>query len=207
MAVYGAKGLQWAKETAAGVEGESFPTYDTPVGLGPLVSVADTITYATAENYGDNVLQEHVSEFQRIDVTVNMTEMPIDSAAAVYGATKNAQGGLSYRAEDSPPDGCLGFYTTKITKGEDGVQKKYFQGVFYPNLKGSRQGATYNTKGSSITFANGQANFTGTAEENGFFQVFSGNLETEEAAKEWVALMLKGGAEALTAAKAAATTT
>lgn len=203
MAIYGAKGLQWAQKTAAGVEGTSFPTYDTPISLGPLVSVADTITYSTAENYGDNVLQEFVNEFQRMDVTVGMTEMPIESAAAVYGATKNAQGGLSYNAEDSAPEGGLGFYTTKITKGNDGVQKKYFQGVFYPNLKGSRQGATYNTKGSSITFANGQANFTGTTEENGFYQVFSGNLETEAAAKEWVALMLAGGEEALTAAKAA----
>ena len=57
MAIYGAKYLQWAKKTAGGVSGTSFPTYDAAVNLGPLVSVADTITYASGRNYGDNVVQ------------------------------------------------------------------------------------------------------------------------------------------------------
>lgn len=204
MAVYGAKYLRWAKKTAAGVAGESFPTYDAALDMGPLVSVADTITYASARNYGDNTLQESVDEFQEIGVTAGMTEMPIATAGEVYGAAVSANGGIGYGAEDEAPEGGLGFYTTKLIKNTSGVQKKSYQGVFYPNLKGSRQGATYNTKGQSITFANGQANFTGTAEENGFFQVFSGNLETEAAAKAWVDKMLKGGADALTEAQAAA---
>ena len=203
MAQYGAKYLRFAKKTAAGVAGESFPTYAAAVDLGPLVSVTDTITYATAENYGDNELQEFVNEFQRIDVTAAMTEMPIASAAVVYGASVGANGGIGYNREDSAPEGCLCFYTNKQAK-KDGVQSKFFQGVFYPNLKGSRQGATYNTKGSSITFANGQANFTGSAEENGFYQVFSDNLATEEAAKAWCDKMLAGGAEALAEAVNAA---
>lgn len=203
MSIYGAKYLRWAKKTAAGVEGTSFPTYDTALDMGPLVSVADTITYASARNYGDNKLQESVDEFQELAVTVSMTEMPLKAAAAVYGAALSANGGVGYGAEDEAPEGALGFYTSKISKDASGVQKKFYQGVFYPVLKGSRQGATYNTKGQSITFANGQANFTGTAEENGFFQVFSANLATEKEAKAWVDKMLKGGAEALTEAKAA----
>ena len=197
MAVYGAKYLRWAPKSAAGVAGTSLPTYGDAVDLGPLVSVADTITYASARNYGDNMLQESVDEFQEIGVTASMTEMPIESAAKVYGATLSANGGLGYGAEDSAPEGCLAFYTTKLSKDkETGVQKKFFQGVFYPSLKGSRQGATYNTKGQSITFANGQANFVGNAEENGFFQIFSKNFATEDECKAWVDKMLKGGAEA-----------
>lgn len=204
MAVYGAKYLRWAPKTAAGVAGTSFPTYGDAVDLGPLVSVADTITYASARNYGDNVLQESVDEFQELAVTASMTEMPIESAAAVYGASLGASGGIGYNAEDSAPEGGLGFFTSKLTKdATTGVQKKFYQGVFYPSVKGSRQGATYNTKGQSITFANGQANFTGSAEENGFFQVFSANLATEAEAKAWVDKMLKGGAEALAEAKKA----
>lgn len=197
MAVYGAKYLQWAKKTAAGVEGTSFPTYDAAVNLGPLVSVTDTITYASARNYGDNVLQESVDEFQEIGVVAGMTEMPIEVAAAVYGATLSKSGGVAYGAEDAAPEGCLGFYTTKLMKVE-GVQTKTFQGVFYPNLKANRQGVTYNTKGQSITFANGQANFTGSAEENGFFQVFSKNFTAESEAKAWVDKMMAGGEAALT---------
>jgi len=129
MAIYGARDLRWAKMTAGGKAGASFPTYDAPVSLGPLVSVADSITYAIAENYGDDALQEHVSEFQRIDVTTSMTEMPIDTAVAVYASTKNARDGVSYNADDSSPDGCMSFYASKLTKGEDGVLRKYFQGV------------------------------------------------------------------------------
>lgn len=203
MAVYGAKYLRWAKKTAAGVAGESFPAYDEALDMGPLVSVADTITYASARNYGDNTLQESVDEFQEIGVTAGMTEMPIATAGAVYGATLSTSGGIGYGAEDEAPEGGLGFYTTKLVKNASGVQKKSYQGVFYPVLKGNRQGATYNTKGQSITFANGQANFTGTAEENGFFQVFSKNFDTEAEAKAWVDKMLKGGENALTEAKAA----
>lgn len=203
MAVYGAKYLRWAKKTAAGVAGESFPAYDEALDMGPLVSVADTITYASARNYGDNMLQESVDEFQEIGVTAGMTEMPIATAGAVYGATLSTSGGIGYGAEDEAPEGGLGFYTTKLVKNASGVQKKSYQGVFYPVLKGNRQGATYNTKGQSITFANGQANFTGTAEENGFFQVFSKNFDTEAEAKAWVDKMLKGGENALTEAKEA----
>lgn len=202
MAIYGAKYLQWAKKTKAGVVGSAFPTYDAAINLGPLVSVADTITYASAKNYGDNVLQESVDEFQEIGVVVGMTEMPMSAAAAVYGATLSKSGGVSYGAEDEAPEGALGFYTTKLTKDASGVKKKMYQGVFYPSLKGSRQGVTYNTKGESITFANGQANFTGTAEENGFFQCFSANLETEAAAKAWVDKMLGGSTAAYTEAVA-----
>ena len=202
MAVYGAKYLRWAQKTAAGVAGTSFPTYGEAVDLGPLVSVADTITYASARNYGDNMLQESVDEFQEIGVTASMTEMPIASAAKVFGAALSDTGSIGYGMEDAAPEGGLGFYTTKLSKdAATGVLKKFFQGVFYPSLKANRQGATYNTKGQNITFANGQANFVGNAEENGFFQCFSANLDTEAAAKAWVDKMLAGGESALTEVK------
>lgn len=200
MATYGAKYLRFAKKKAAGVVGESFPTYEAPVDMGPLVSVTDAITYASAENFGDNERQEFVNEFVKIDVTAAMTEMPIETAAQVYGATLGPTGGIGYNKEDSAPDGCLCFYTSKQAK-KNGVQTKFFQGVFYPNLKGSRQGTTYNTKGASITFANGQANFSGASEENGYFQVFSGNLATEAEAKAWCDKMLAGGAAAFAEAQ------
>ena len=196
MAIYGAKYLRFAPKTAAGEAGAKLPTYGEAVDLGPLVSVAETITYASARNFGDNVLQESVDEFQELSLVAAMTEMPIESAAIVYGATKTATGGISYGAEDSAPEGMLAFYTTKLTKDASGVQKKFYQGVAYPNVKASRQGATYNTKGQSITFANGQANFVGSTEENGKFQIFSSNFASDAEAKAWVDKMLKGGADA-----------
>lgn len=192
MASYGAKYLQWAPfaESSPDIDPSSFPKYGTPMNLGPLVQVTDTITYAEAKNYGDNELQETASEFQELGLDAEITELPIDAAAAVYGATKTEAGDLEFGDSDDAPWGGLAFYTNKQAK-IGGVQKKYFQGVFYPKLKASRQGTTYTTKGQSITFANGKIRFTGTVCAKGKFQVFSANLETEAAAKAWVDALIK----------------
>lgn len=192
MASYGAKYLQWAPfaESSPDIDPSAFPKYGTPMNLGPLVQVTDTITYAEAKNYGDNELQETASEFQELGLDAEITELPIDAAAAVYGATKTEAGDLEFGDSDDAPWGGLAFYTNKQAK-IGGVQKKFFQGVFYPKLKASRQGTTYTTKGQSITFANGKIRFTGTTCAKGKFQVFSKNLETEAAAKAWVDALIK----------------
>ena len=203
MAHYAAKYLRWARKTAAGVAGTSFPTYGEIMNMGPLAQVGETINTSRAENHGDDELQEFVDEFVSVALAVSVTEMPIDTAAAVYGATKTKGGGIAFNVNDAPPDGALGLITGKQFKNEAGLQQKAYQGVLYPNVKGRRQGTTFNTKGASITFANASASFTGTAEENGFHCVMSGNLATEAEAMAWVDKMLAGGAAALEEAKAA----
>lgn len=201
MAHYTAKYLRWAKKTAAGVAGTSFPTYAEKMNMGPLASVAETINTSRAENPGDGELQEFVDDFVSVALAASVTEMPIDTAVAVYGATGNKSGGISFNINDAPPEGGLGLITGKQFKNKDGVQQKAYQGVFYPNVKGSRQGTTFNTKGSSISFANASCNFTGTAEENGYHCVMSGNLATEAEAMAWVDKMLSGGEAALAEAQ------
>lgn len=192
MASYGAKYLQWAPfaESSPDIDASAFPKYGTPMNLGPLVQVTDAITYAEAKNYGDNELQETASEFQELGLDAEITELPIDAAAAIYGATKTEAGDLEFGDSDDAPWGGLAFYTNKQAK-IGGVQKKFFQGVFYPKLKASRQGTTYTTKGQSITFSNGKIRFTGTVCAKGKFQVLSANLETEAAAKAWVDALIK----------------
>lgn len=204
MAHYTAKYLRWAPKTAAGVAGTSFPTYGEVLKMGPLASVGETINTSRAENHGDGELQEFVDEFVSVALACSVTEMPIDTAVAVYGATKNKSGGISFNLADTPPEGGLGLITGKQFKDKAGLQQKAYQGVFYPNVKGSRQGTTYNAKGSSISFSNASCNFTGTAEENGYWNVLSDNFATEAEAMAWVDKMLTGGAEALAEAQAAA---
>jgi len=184
MAIYGAKGLRVAKITSDTVA-DAFPVYETAVSMGALVAVTDTITYAEAKNYGDNELQEYVSEFQELGVDVEITELPMEVAALIYGATLGEDGGIAYKTGDAAPDVGAAFYTTKMVK-KDGVTSKLFQGVRYTSLKGSRQGASYNTKGQSITFANGKAHFVGKASANGVFQEFSDNFATEAEAIAWL---------------------
>lgn len=184
MAIYGAKGLRVAKITAD-TAASAYPVYDGAVGMGPLVAVTDNITYAEGRNYGDNDLQEYVSEFQELSVDVEVTEIPVEVAAIIYGAEQDEDGGIAYKTGDAAPDVGLGFYTSKIVKA-GGVTVRRFQGVRYLSLKGSRQGTTYNTKGQSIAFANGKAHFVGKASANGVFQEFSDNFDTEAKAIAWL---------------------
>lgn len=193
MATYGAKYLQAGvfAETAADVSAEAFPKYGKVMNLGPLVQVTDSITYSEAKNYGDDELQEYANEFQELTVDAEMTEMPLASAAAIYGAALDeSTQDLSYGSEDAAPYIGLAFYTKKQVK-TNGVTSVCFQGVYYPKLKASRQGATYSTKGQSITFANGKAHFVGSAPANGKYQVFSKNFTSEEEAKAWVDAKIK----------------
>ena len=193
MATYGAKYLQAGvfAETDADVSAEAFPKYGKVVNLGPLVQVTDSITYAEAKNYGDDELQEYANEFQEMTVDAEMTEMPMATAAAIYGASLDESSeDLSYGTGDEAPYIGLAFYTKKQIK-INGVTSVHYQGVYYPKLKGSRQGATYSTKGQSITFANGKAHFVGSAPANGKYQVFSKNFTSETEAKAWVDAKIK----------------
>lgn len=187
MARYGAKYLQWAQfaATDADTSAEAYPKYQDAMNMGPLVLVTDTVTSSEARNYGDDDLQEFVTEFQELGVDVEVTELPVDVAAALYGAVKDESGNLEFGSEDSSPYGGLAFYTSKISN-VNGTQSKYYQGVFYPKVKAARQGNTYSTKGQSIAFANGKAHFVGSSSMNGKYQVMSKNFETEAEAKAWV---------------------
>lgn len=188
MAIYGAKGLTFFPfaDSDADESAETYPKYKAGLSLGPLVAVTDTITNSEARNYGDNELQEYVSEFQEIGIDVEVTEVPLSAAAAVLGASLESGGDLAHGAEDKAPYGGLGFYVNKLTR-EKGVQKKMYQGVFYPKVKANRVGATYNTKGQNISFANGKLHFVGSTAANGKYQVFSKNFDTESEAAAWVA--------------------
>ena len=189
MAKFGAKHLQWAPfaTTDADVDEQAFPKYGKPMNLGPLVAVTDTINVVEAENHGDDELQEYASEFQKLTVDAEITELPQTVAAALYGAQIDSEGGdLELGNGDDAPWGGLAFYTSKQVK-VDGVQKKFFEGVYYPKLKASVQGSAYNTKGQSITFANGKAHFVGTTCAKGKHQVFSKDFATEAEAEAWCA--------------------
>lgn len=188
MATYGAKYLQWAPFKADGADENpsAYPKYGTPVNLGALVAVTDNITFAEAKNHGDNELQEYASEFQELAVDVEVTEMANEVAASVFGATTTEQQDLEYGSEDAAPFGGLAFYVNKQVR-----DKKFYQGVYYPKLKASRVGATYNTKGQSITFANGKAHFVGSVGANGKYQTFSKDFASEAEAKSWVDAKVK----------------
>ena len=89
---------------------------------------------------------------------------------------------IHFSSNDTAPYGCLGFYTTNIKA--DG--SKYYKGLFYPKVKASLDGRTYNTKQKTIVLDSPKLTFSVDACNTGDYRIESDELTTESAAKAWV---------------------
>ena len=188
MPQYGAKMLQWAPFAASNPEPEdSLPNYGTPMNLGGLMSVAETL------NFSDDVRKIYIKEFTDGSLAVGILEMSNEVAHAITGATLDSSGSakdIHFSASDNPPYGCLGFYTTNAKA--DGT--KYYKGIFYPKVKASLDGRTYNTKQKTIVLNSPTLTFAVDAAANGEYRIESEELSTESAAKAWVNGKVKAAA-------------
>ena len=150
MPQYGAKNLQWAPFAASNPEPEdALPNYGTPMKLGDLMSVAETLNFSEVESRADDVRKIYLREFVDGSLAVGVLELPNETASAVTGAQIDSTEGakdIHFSSNDTAPYGCLGFYTTNIKA--DG--SKYYKGFFYPKVKASLDGRTYNTKQKTI---------------------------------------------------------
>lgn len=192
MAKYGAKDINFAKIKS---EAENaLPTYDAKQNLGSLQSVTDSVTFNEGRQYGDDTLQEHVTEFKELTADVEVTELSIAAAATVFGTkapegASGTAGEIVYSDADVAPWGGLTFVSCKIINNA----RKY-RGVFYPKVKAAMQGETYTAKGESITLTGGKLHFVGVAAANGVFKAESDDLATYEAAQAWCNAKLGGTA-------------
>lgn len=180
MARYGANYLQWApfvSDTAT----TALPKYGTPVNLGGLIQVSDSPTFIEGSLYGNNARQEYVQEFQELTVDVSVTELDIETAGAVLGATVDEDDGIIFTDSDNAPYGGLGFYSKKMINNV-----VFYQGIYYPKLKATMQSETFDTKGNSITLSGDKIKFEGESSACGTWKIKSDNLATESLAKAWV---------------------
>lgn len=194
MPQYGAKMLQWAPFAASNPEPEdSLPNYGTPMNLGGLMSVAETLNFSEVEARADDVRKIYIKEFTDGSLAVGILEMSNEVAHAITGATLDSSGSakdIHFSANDNPPYGCLGFYTTNAKA--DG--SKYYKGLFYPKVKASLDGRTYNTKQKTIVLNSPTLTFAVDAAANGEYRIESEELSTESAAKAWVNGKVKAAA-------------
>lgn len=194
MPQYGAKMLQWAPFAASNPEPEdSLPNYGTPMNLGGLMSVAETLNFSEVEARADDVRKIYIKEFTDGSLAVGILEMSNEVAHAITGATLDSSGSakdIHFSASDNPPYGCLGFYTTNAKA--DGT--KYYKGIFYPKVKASLDGRTYNTKQKTIVLNSPTLTFAVDAAANGEYRIESEELSTESAAKAWVNGKVKAAA-------------
>ena len=183
MPQYGAKNLQWAPFAASNPEPEdALPNYGTPIKLGDLMSVGEALNFSEVESRADDVRKIYLREFVDGSLAVGVLELPNETASAVTGAQIDSTEGakdIHFSSNDTAPYGCLGFYTTNIKA--DG--SKYYKGLFYPKVKASLDGRTYNTKQKTIVLDSPKLTFAVDACNTGDYRIESDELTTETAAK------------------------
>lgn len=186
MPQYGAKMLQWAPFAATNPEpADALPNYGTPMNLGGLMSVAETLNFAEVEARADDVRKIYIKEFTDGSLAVGVLELANATASAITGAKLDSTASakdLHFSANDTAPYGCLGFYVSCVK--EDGT--KYYKGIFYPKVKASMDGRTYTTKQKTIVLDSPKLTFAVDACLTGDYKIVSDELTTEAAAATWV---------------------
>ena len=127
----------------------------------------------------------YVREFVDGSLAVSVLELPNETASAVTGAKIDSTEGskdIHFSSNDTAPYGGLGYHTSNIKA--DG--SKYYKGIFYPKVKASMNGRTYNTKQKTIVLDSPKLTFAVDACNTGDYRIESDELTTEAAAKAWV---------------------
>lgn len=157
MSAFGLMDMRFGKFKTDETEA-AMPTYETPVSLGPSATANMTVTTATAEDYGDNVLQVKISEFVSAAIPAELNDCPKEALALVVGAAYDAEKKeISYAGEDSAPLGGLSYIRTLKRKGSSAT---IYEAHFYTKVQGALGNENAQTKGSSITFQHATINFT-----------------------------------------------
>ena len=142
MATIGLDKLYYAPITE-GTSGEE--TYGTPIQLAKAISAELSIELNEATLFADDGQAEAVKEFKSGTISLGVDDIGSAVAAALVGATVDANGVLISRSEDSAPYVAIGFRAKKANG-----KYKYFW--LYRVLFGV-PAASLATKGDSITFS------------------------------------------------------
>ena len=191
---YGAMKIQWAPFAASNPEtANAAPKYGTPVNLGALNAVTETINFNRVSAYGDNVKKVEIVEFRDGSLAVQTLYLSNANASALTGAELETSGSdkdLKFGSNDLAPYGGLAFYTNHMR--DDG--SKYYQGIYYPKVKANMEGEEFNTKGENITLANANLMFEVFEAMFGKYKIKSEEFDTEAKASAWVDEKIKAAA-------------
>jgi len=142
MATIGLKNLVYAPitEDNAGME-----TYGTPVSLAKAISVGLSVELNTGVLYADDIEAEEVSEFKSGKLTLGVSDIGTENAAALTGARIDANGVMISAKEDTAPHVAIGF-AAPMSNGKD----KYF---WLYRVRFSVPAVNAETKSDSVKFS------------------------------------------------------
>lgn len=142
-------------------------SYSGGFKCGSAVGTDVTPQYNEAKLYGDNVLKESIKEFKYADVTLNVTELPIVAADAMFGHKVDTETNkITYNASDVANYVGYGFYASETIDGET----TYIAAIL-PKVKFSESADSYATKGDSIEFKTPSLSGNALANESGDWKV------------------------------------
>lgn len=156
MATYGARKSKWAPwaEKAQDTDATKLPSYGTAKTFGELNKVTDSPNFNEGSLSGDDQIALYEKKFKDGTVDAESVFIPLEDAATMFGASHDAEMGLSHGDDDDPPYIGYGFLTHHVGKG-----KHYYQVVFYPKLKASPSSKDYETRGDNINFKTDKLSF------------------------------------------------
>lgn len=171
--------------------GLSFPTIaklDTVTGkytdgfkCGKAVSSDVTPNYNEASLHGDDELAEYVKDFKDADVTLGVTEFPIEAATVMFGHKVDTEtNSITYGTQDVASYVGYGFYASEINEG---VTK--YTACWLPKVKFADTAESYSTKGESIEFKTPSISGKATADASGNWK-YKQTFATIEEARAWL---------------------
>lgn len=143
MATIGLDRLYFAPITESPITGDE--TYGTPVMLAKAISAELSIELAEATLWADDGAAEIIKEFKNGKLTLGVDDIGKDKAAALTGATVDANGVLVSASEDGGQPVAIGFRAKK-------ANGKYRYLWIY-RVKFGVPSTSLATKGDSITFS------------------------------------------------------
>lgn len=143
MATIGLDKLYYATITENPTTGEE--TYDTPKPLAKAISAELSVEVAEAILYADDGPSEIVKEFKSGTLTLGVGDLGAEAAAALTGATLDANGVLISSSEDGGTPVAIGFRAAR----SNGT----FQYFWLYRVKFALPSTTLATKADSITFS------------------------------------------------------
>ena len=190
---YMANHIRWAQFAATDAEvSGSLPKYGgTPVDIGALVKINESLNFIEASGYGDNARKNYIREFRDGTAAVETVYISREAASKVTGATLGSDddADLKFGANDQAPYGGLALVTGN-RRNDDSI---YFQGVAYPKVKASMEGESYQTKGDAIQLTNPKLSFAVSAcnDAKKSYKIKSKEFDAESDAIAWVDNFLK----------------
>ena len=155
-------------------------TYGTPAALGKAVSVDITPNYAEGSLYGDDMKCEEDREFIDAALTLGVTTIPATFNETLFGHSVANDGEVQCNAGDESNEVGVGLIGVEKVDGA----KKYVA-TFMPRAKFTDPGASYQTKGDSITYNTPSITGTALATDDGLWKISKG-FDTETEAETYI---------------------